>query len=916
MNKIFPKGSEWRKWDLQLHTPFTKLNDGYKVSSGDIWDKFCDEVEKSDVYGIGITDYFAIDNYFIFKDKFYKKYPSSSKVFFPNIELRLNESVNVSQEEVNLHLVFRPETKKSDMESFLSNLDSERTDPKGKKLSCSQFTSTDYVSATVTRESITQAFEKTFGKKAIRQDYFIVLAAVNNDGIRPKSGNKRKAIITDEIDKFCDGFIGGSQNVEHFLKSDRLEDKAQKMHKKPVISTSDAHSFDQMNSWLGKIDQNTQNSKEITWIKSDLTYEGLTQIFIEPPERVRIQVNKPDLKDLYKTIEKITFSGTRDFPTEIIFSGNLSSIIGSRSSGKSTLINYIAHAIDKSDTELKLPNGPAANKKWSDIKFTYSVEWSDGSKDGSGHVIFLPQNYLFNISGKPNEITEKIKPVLFRKSPTVSAQYTGAINSLDSSNKVIDLSVKKWFELNESKKTLQVDIKNVGDKKIIKNAKSEYQKKINEIKKNFSLTDKEVADYQKITSDIAQKESKVKVLATEQTNLITQYVNNGQAINISVELTFTPSLTKLPIEITNALEPLLTAKKSEVLKALGELITNHKKLLKNNIKTLSDEVETIKKDNKALIDKHKQNEGLTKLIDEYNKQDELLTLIKTKEEQVTQIEKQIKDEVNKVTDAIKEKTKTLDTLKSSLSSIDQKNASITFDVETDFNQSTLSKLSDNYNLKETKDNPYIENDLLLLPKIRKEAEIFLISLYSGAIRLKMYQDQKQVAAETLCFTEEIRFSAIMEEDKIGGFTPSSMTPGKQALFALTLILDESNDSWPLLIDQPEDDLDSRSIYNNIAAFLKNKKRERQIIMVSHNANLVIGSDSEQLIIANKHGDDRKNKNGQMFNYLSGSLENTNSRSKSEIILETCGIREHACDILDGGEEAFEKRKNMYRIKSQ
>ena len=76
--------------------------------------------------------------------------------------------------------------------------------------------------------------------------------------------------------------------------------------------------------------------------------------------------------------------------------------------------------------------------------------------------------------------------------------------------------------------------------------------------------------------------------------------------------------------------------------------------------------------------------------------------------------------------------------------------------------------------------------------------------------------------------------------------------GKQALFALTLILNESQEPWPLLIDQPEDDLDSRSIYLAIVPYLGERKKERQIIMVSHNANLVIGADSEVVIVANRH----------------------------------------------------------------
>jgi ABC-type lipoprotein export system ATPase subunit len=89
-----------------------------------------------------------------------------------------------------------------------------------------------------------------------------------------------------------------------------------------------------------------------------------------------------------------------------------------------------------------------------------------------------------------------------------------------------------------------------------------------------------------------------------------------------------------------------------------------------------------------------------------------------------------------------------------------------------------------------------------------------------------------------------------------------------------LILAESNEPWPLLIDQPEDDLDSRSICDVIIKELMRRKRERQVIMVSHNANLVIGADSEEIIVANRHGADRPNRDEKTFAYLTGSLEHS------------------------------------------
>jgi hypothetical protein len=91
-------------------------------------------------------------------------------------------------------------------------------------------------------------------------------------------------------------------------------------------------------------------------------------------------------------------------------------------------------------------------------------------------------------------------------------------------------------------------------------------------------------------------------------------------------------------------------------------------------------------------------------------------------------------------------------------------------------------------------------------------------------------------------------------------------------------------------DQPEDDLDNEFINEELIQLFTEIKEFRQVIIVSHNANLVVNSDSEQIIIA-------KNDLGSL-NYISGSLEN-------EIIND--GI----CTILEGGAIAFEKRKNKY-----
>jgi hypothetical protein len=77
---------------------------------------------------------------------------------------------------------------------------------------------------------------------------------------------------------------------------------------------------------------------------------------------------------------------------------------------------------------------------------------------------------------------------------------------------------------------------------------------------------------------------------------------------------------------------------------------------------------------------------------------------------------------------------------------------------------------------------------------------------------------------------------------------------------------------------------------------------------------VIGADSEEIIVTNRHGADRPNKDSRTFEYLTGSLEHSQDRDNaSPTVLGRSGIREHACEILDGGEEAFRKRREKYKI---
>jgi predicted ATPase len=113
------------------------------------------------------------------------------------------------------------------------------------------------------------------------------------------------------------------------------------------------------------------------------------------------------------------------------------------------------------------------------------------------------------------------------------------------------------------------------------------------------------------------------------------------------------------------------------------------------------------------------------------------------------------------------------------------------------------------------------------------------------------------------------------------------------LLVFYLQLDKNN--IPLVIDQPEDNLDNESIFTVLANCIREAKKHRQVILVTHNPNLAVGADAEQIVYVNLN----KSKNYQ-FTYDSGSIENPRINEKIVVVLE-------------GTQPAFVKRWLKFQI---
>ncbi|MGI0084831.1 MAG: AAA family ATPase, partial [Nitrososphaerales archaeon] len=111
------------------------------------------------------------------------------------------------------------------------------------------------------------------------------------------------------------------------------------------------------------------------------------------------------------------------------------------------------------------------------------------------------------------------------------------------------------------------------------------------------------------------------------------------------------------------------------------------------------------------------------------------------------------------------------------------------------------------------------------------------------------------------------------------------SPGQKTAAILAFLLSYGEE--PMILDQPEDDLDNHLIYDLIVKQLREKKRTRQIIVVTHNPNIVVNGDAELVLALDVRG-------GQTRIIQQGGLQEQ-------------AVRDEICRIMEGGREAFERR---------
>ena len=921
------RGSEWRKWDLHFRTPSSYDYQDKSITN----EKIIEVLEKNNISVVAITDHHLIDVEKIIdlqnigRDK--------NITVLPGIEFRAELG---GSESIHYIGIFSEKLNKQELIDIWIKLQS----------TC-KITHTD--------------IQDIGGDANIQCDFKETSKLIHELGglVTVHAGTKANTFenITNSLpDKIAQkvGLVKGY--IDIFELGKEIDQTSYNNivfpnlgFKLPMIICSDNH---KITDYIVK-----QN----LWIKANPTFEGLKQIIYEPVERVRIQKEQPESEKLdHLMIEKISFTSSENrFTTEsIYFNKNLNVIIGGKSSGKSILLYEIAktlysNVLDKvlkytdieDYKEKDLYDLSFVSKDVIDANYNFNIELFSRSsqtlKDRAVNssilpsIKYIPQNHLANLVDKSRKNGATLKKLirnLILEDPEYKTKYDEFVAHAQRNDEKRSQDIDYYFNLKNDLKKKEGDLLTKGDTKALKEGIEFNKQKITQLNKDF--TPEEQNQYKELNEKLSSLNIKENEINTDFEKL--------DVFRADIARFFTEFASKKKLLLDSLQNENIKNEYSSKLQFLDDALTNINEITKQFVKD---------ENNKFIEDSvFAKEEIVINVAKEYV--DSGLKAFNNKledQKQVIALQKSIAEDESKLA-AIEQFLKEIETTKSAIVFQREKIFS-DFATNLKLYETIIENLKPRISIIQNKTDkieilPVIRYDF---PKFRKLAdEIFNGRSFNNQGFSYLYQyanDNPKSALAEVDFAEIEKALRVMfekiennqlvtkggnsEKDacekiftdfffdhwdvKSQGDDIHKMSTGKASFVLLKLIIKLSKDDGPILIDQPEDNLDNRSVSHELVEFLKEKKRERQIILVTHNPNIVVNADAENIIVANQKGqNDTETSSPYQFDYINGAIENSFAVIKKEDdLLKSMGIREHIADIVEGGKEAFKKREEKY-----
>lgn len=653
------------------------------------------------------------------------------------------------------------------------------------------------------------------------------------------------------------------------------------------------------------------------YIKMDKpSIEGLRQAFLDGESRIRLYSELKEEKHS-KILEFKIFSNFFAEGLHIAFNDNLNALIGGRGTGKSTLLEAIRYGLDipYQSFEAKRRANEILTSNFSNGKINievfssrynkkFTVERNFGQpqiiKNEDGSLSFLSvkdilpeikmfgQNEIFEFAEKTEnhvKLIEQLLPELKDKLPEIQKLLRENRIKLIQTKEILDELEAKF----NREKQLQERLNNL--KALGLDKKFEEQNIYNKEEAIIKRSDSEFQEIQSLVEELERNISAVD-LHYLSADALKDYINAEKLTSLK------PAWEKFISEMQKAISIIRTAEKTFVTQSdeIKQQWQKAKEQFENEFQKLINKLpdsggrkgSDIAREHSQISKELSSMQGLT-IQREQNKKlfDEL---IKKRKELLAALNSEIDERFDLIFKKIKSLNKK------------ELNGKMQLEVKKWGNCKPLKDFLLNIEgLGEKKvqwinEQPSTFNILQFVKDIRESNESNFKETYhltpGVASTLKKLPEEKIWELEEIALTETVTIKLNVGDEENPTFKEiSELSSGQKCTAILNLLLLNNND--PLIIDQPEDNLDNAFIAENIVSELRRQKEARQFIFSTHNANIPVFGDAEWIGVMEIENGESVLKDENI-----GSIDNENLRPKIE-------------NILEGGKYAFETRRLKY-----
>ncbi|NFO02709.1 hypothetical protein FDB23_01060 [Clostridium botulinum] len=884
--------AKWRKIDFHTHTPESRC---FKNRNNVDPKQWIEAVIKSGLDAVVVTDHNSVG----WIGKLRDELGDSKDLFiFPGVEFCVGTSYT------HILVVFDPKMKTDDIEGFVvqcgllkSNWGDTTKCVDEKKLSDMIKEYRERVLVIPAHFNEEKGLCKTIGQNGIKEFY----NKVNFDAIEVRNEN--------DINE-----------VNNKIKNEIIPNMA-------VVTGSDNPGNN-----IGEHDL-INFGEAYTWIKlSEFSLEGLRQAFLDHETRSYCILDNGNSSEDKNIVKHNYISGMNIRNLKHVeelnfrFAPNLNCIIGGRGSGKSTIVEMIRLAFKQYD-EKKKP--PIINNTYKD-NTNLDVYYKFGSiSEYCVHVNGKKNEKNWNIESE-NGITNDIP-----KFPISIYSQKELYNIIDDENnseknedspllKIIDenVSLKKsevYDKIATQRKEILTLVEEINviksQTKEIKTLKAEIELGKNKLAK---LQDTGIIDKRNELMLLKEKYNRIKEILKENINLFDDMTKNFERkVAQSIERN-----SKLVINDTNDMYTKDTISNIDnINKQLLKYMLESKLFLENEDKKIEDNELKITIDKKQ-VEYNKLLDSINGInIDDYKiieneineKNIKLIKLTQKELEENLCIEK-IKTKIHEYIEAYEELS---NLRKGVIDNINDRAVNIQLKINTMSNsdkwlysiRSELGKLNNFDSEFEKIKKKIFKQNSIKKDEFQRWLEFLTLDEYANIkdylnasncdVRFeKLWSDKKKenTIHSLINFIPEdkVEIKIINKINKRNKININEASPGQKSAAILAFILNQGDS--PLIIDQPEDDLDNSLIIDLVVESIRNTKNSRQIIIVTHNPNIPVLGDAEGIVIL-----DRNEKGKVVFK----------NRKKTGCIEEKM-IKEGICEIMEGGIQSFKFRENKYK----